>query len=171
VIHDQIEEQYPMGNDQDKNEPEPMLGEGTAGVVGAAAGGAGGAILGTVMGMAVGGPVGALVGAGVGTVAGGALGYMADYDSHEPKFREHHESDPSRARHPFDEASPAYRYGWESHDNPELRDKTYDKIRPELHKGWTGSRDFVDYEDYVKHGWERRAASIEARSFSPAAKE
>ena len=66
---------------------------------------------------------------------------------------------------------PAYRYGGESYDtNPEFHDATYDKLRPALHKGWTGSSDFADYEDYVKHGWERRAASRQLGSFSTAAK-
>jgi len=162
-------------NDQnrtvDKNKHEPVLGQGAEGIVGAAVGSTGAAVLGSVMGLAVGGPIGAVVGAVAGTIGGGAIGYAIDYDSHLPAFREHHESSPARARHPFEHASPAYRYGWESHDNPAFHDKTYDKIRPELHKGWTGSSDFADYEDYVKHGWERRAASKEAGSFSQAAKE
>jgi hypothetical protein len=123
------------------------------------------------MGAAVGGPVGMLVGGGVGTLIGAAAGYAIDYESHEPEFREHHNTAHPQGAHPFDQASPAYRYGWESHDHPEFHDQTYDKIRPALHQGWTGSSDFADYEDYVKHGWERRAASKAAGSFSPAAKE
>jgi hypothetical protein len=157
--------------DKDREDTEDVAAtEGTDGVVGAAAGGAGGALLGALMGGVVGGPVGAAVGAGVGTLAGAAAGFAVDYDSHESEFRTYHESDPANARHPWDQASPAYRYGWESHDRPEFHDKTYDHIRTELHKGWTGSGDFADYEPYVKHAWQRRAESRQAGSFSQAAK-
>jgi hypothetical protein len=144
--------------------------EGADGVVGAIAGSTGGAILGGVLGLAAAGPVGALVGAAVGTLGGAAAGYAIDYNEHTPAFREHHAAQHTPARHTWEEASPAYRYGWEGHDRPEFRDKTYDHIRTELHKGWTGSGDFADYEPYVKHAWERRAESRQAGSFSPAVK-
>jgi phage tail tape-measure protein len=144
--------------------------EGADGVVGAAVGGTGGALLGTVMGGVLGGPVGAVVGVGVGTLAGAALGYAVDYDSHEPEFRTNHAPDPARARPPWARAAPAYRYGWEAHDRPEFHDKTYDHIRTELHKGWTGSGDFNDYEPYIQHAWRRRAESRQSGSFSEAAK-
>jgi hypothetical protein len=145
--------------------------EGAEGVAGAAVGGTGGVLLGSLMGLTLGGPVGALVGGGIGTLAGAAVGYALDYQGYEPKFREHHASDHARARHTWEEASPAYRYGWEVHDRPEFRDKTYDHIRTELHEGWTGSGDFADYEPYVRHAWERRRALTQDGSFAPAAKE
>jgi uncharacterized protein YcfJ len=144
----------------------------TKGVAGTAGGGLAGALAGAGIGAAIGGPGGLAVGAGIGGFVGSIAGGVIDYEAHEPEIRKHHESNPAFvARHPWEHAAPAYRYGWEIHDNPAFQGKTYDKIRPELHKGWTGSSDFVDYEDYVKHGWERRAASKEAGSFSLAAKE
>jgi len=143
----------------------------TEGVAGATAGVAGGAILGSVMGMAVGGPIGMAAGAVAGTLAGAGIGYWVDYNPHEEDFRRHHESDPARARHPFEQASPAYRYGWESRQRPEYRDKTYAQVRQDLHKGWTGSGDYADYESYVEHAWDRMEASHKAGSFSQAAKE
>ncbi len=156
----------------DDKEREPGSEEGGSdGVLGTAAGSTGGAILGTTMGLLVGGPIGMLAGGVAGTLVGAGVGYWADYDPHEPEFRQHHESDPARSRHTFDQASPAYRYGWESRQRPEFRDKTYDQVRPELHKGWTGSSDFADYESYVKHAWDRMEASHQAGSFSQAAKE
>jgi len=145
--------------------------EGADGVVGAAVGGTGGVLLGSLMGLTLGGPVGALVGGSVGTLAGAAAGYAIDYHGYEPEFREHHASDHAGPRHTWEEASPAYRYGWESHDRPEFHDKTYDHIRPELHKGWTGSGDFADFEPYVKHAWQRRRTLAQDGSFAPAAKE
>jgi len=145
--------------------------EGAEGVAGAIAGSTGGALLGGLMGLATAGPVGALVGVTVGTLGGAAAGYAIDYDGQESEFRRHHGSDPTHARHTWEEASPAYRYGWESHDRPEFRDKTYDHIRTDLHKGWTGSGDFADYEPYVKHAWQRRSALSQGGSFAQAAKE
>lgn len=165
-----------MMDDKDRRNPDELKG-GANGVAGAATGLGVGGVLGTIMGAAVGGPIGMLVGGGVGTLLGGVAGYAVDYESHEPVFREHHATFRPQAEpqteppHSFEEASPAYRYGWESREKPEFQDHTYDKARPALHQGWTGSSDFADYEDYVKHGWERRAASIAAGSTSPAAKE
>jgi len=138
----------------------------------ATAGSAGGAILGGVIGLAVGGPLGAAVGVGVGTLAGAAIGYGIDYDNVEPEFRKHHESDPDHLRHPWEHATRAYRYGWESHARPEFQGKEYQHVRADLQKGWTGSGDFADYEPYVKHSWDRRnEARMQDGSFSTAAKE
>jgi len=145
--------------------------EGADGVVGAVVGGTGGVLLGSLMGLTLGGPVGALVGGSVGTLAGAAAGYAVDYHGHEPTLRDYHAANHAHARHTWEEAAPAYRYGWEAHDRPEFHDKTYDHIRTELHKGWTGSGDFADYEPYVKHAWDRRSALSRGGSFAQAAKE
>jgi len=141
--------------------------EDAEGVVGAATVGAGGAILGAIMGAAA-GPIGIAVGTAVGTLAGAAIGYAVDYGAFEKDIRQHHESDPAQARHTWDEANPAYRYGWAMYDRPEFRDKTYDQARPELHKGWTGSGDFADYEPYVKHAWNRRVTIMQDGTRIPA---
>jgi len=158
--------------DKDRDEIEDASAtEGAEGVVEAIAGGTGGALLGSLMGLTVGGPVGALVGVAVGSLGGAAAGYALGYDTHKENFREHHASAHAHGRHTWEEASPAYRYGWEAHDRHEFRDKTYDHIRTELHKGWTGSGDFADYEPYVKHAWERRSSLARHGSFAPATKE
>jgi hypothetical protein len=145
--------------------------EGAEGVVGSVVGGTGGVLLGSLMGGMLAGPVGALVGGTLGTLAGAAVGYAIDHDSEREAFYELHASHHADARHPWDEAYPAYRYGWESHDRPEFRDKTYDHIRAELHKGWTGSGDFADFEPYVKRGWECRDSLMRHASSASAAKE
>jgi len=157
-------------NDKDRENPDNLEG-GANGVVGGAAGLGAGGVLGAVLGAGLAGPVGMLVGGTVGTVIGGMVGYGIDYDTHETEFRQHHESMHPQGGPTFDQASPAYRYGWESHDKPEFQNHTYDKVRPALHQGWTGSSDFADYEDYIKQGWERRAASKASGPMSPAAKE
>jgi hypothetical protein len=156
----------------DRMNPDNRQG-GANGVAGATVGLGMGGALGTMIGAGLAGPVGMLVGGTVGTVLGAMAGFGINYDygSHEPDFRQRHETIHPQGGHTFEQASPAYRYGWESRDKPEFQDHTYDKARQALHEGWTGSSDFADYEDYIKHGWERRAASMAAGSFSTAAKE
>jgi len=144
---------------------EKREGEGSQEALSAAAGGAGGAVIGALLGP-VGGPIGAAVGTVVGTLGGAAGGYAGTYDTHEPAFREHHASGP--ARHPFEQASPAYRYGWESHGRQEYQGQSYDQARSDLHKGWAGQGDYSEFEPYVKDAWERRAAHASQAGSRPA---
>src|SRR5262245_20142397 len=96
-------------------------------VGGAAAGMASGAAIGAVAG----GPVGAVAGAAIGGVVGGALGAAATYTEAEPYFREHWEKGPYRENTTWEQASPAYRYGFESFEKPEYKGKSYDEVRSE----------------------------------------
>ncbi len=137
--------------------------EESKGVVGTAGGGAAGALAGAGIGAAVGGPVGAAVGAGIGAVAGSAAGGAVDYAAHEPELRREYESSLTKSKkgsttHSWDEVSPAYRYAWESHDQPEYKGKSYDQVSAHLKKNWTGTGSYADYEPHVKAAWERRAS-------------
>ena len=127
------------------------------GIVGTAGGGTTGALAGAAVGAAVGGPVGAAIGAGVGAVSGAAAGGAIDYESHEPEFRDEFESSSSASAHKWQDVSPAYRYGWEHHDRPEYRGKSWSQVRSDLKKGWTGGGQWSDYEPHVKTAWESRA--------------
>ncbi|WP_435017802.1 DUF2382 domain-containing protein [Tundrisphaera sp. TA3] len=131
--------------------------EDTKATVSTATGGAAGALAGAGVGAAVGGPVGAAVGAGIGAVAGSAAGGAAGYASHEADFRSEWESSSARGKHRWEEVSPAYRYGWESYERPEYRDKSWSQVGSELKKSWTGSTAWEETEPYVKSAWERRA--------------
>ena len=142
----------------DRDDPKYLEG-GANGVAGMAAGMPAGGILGAVMGAGLAGPIGMLVGGTVGTMVGAAAGFGIDYESHETHFRGHHETMHPQNQPTFDRASPAYRHGWEGHDRPELQGRDYDEVRSALHQAWAGPGDFADHEDYVKHGWERRAAA------------
>ena len=126
-------------------------------------GGGGGALLGSLAGLVVGGPVGALAGAGLGTLAGTAMAASVtstwNEPWHEPTFREHHESFHPQGEHTWDQAAPAYRYGWEGHDRPEHRGKSWEEARAGLEEGWAGPGPYPEVEPYVKHAWERRASS------------
>jgi len=122
-------------------------------------GGGGGALFCSFAGLIVGGPVAALAGAGLGTLAGTALAVSVTSGWHEPSFREHHESFHPQGGRNLDQASHAYRYGWEGHDRPELRGKSWSEARPGLERGWTGPGPYPEYEPYIKYAWERRAST------------
>jgi len=128
------------------------------GVAGTAGGGAAGALAGAGIGAAVGGPVGAAVGAGIGAIAGSATGAAVDYEAHEPSFRTEYESSAAKGSHKWEEVSPAYRYGWESHDRPEYQGKSWSQVSSHLKKGWTGHGEYSAFEPYIKNAWERRTS-------------
>jgi phage tail tape-measure protein len=157
-------------NDKDRENPDNRQG-GANGVFGSAIGGGAGTMLGAAIGAGLAGPVGMLVGGGVGTVLGAMIGYAIDYESYEDLFRQRHIAAHPQGEHTFEEASPAYRYGWESQDKPEFRDQTYEKARETLRQGWTDPSRFADYDIYIQQGWEHRAAVKAANLSSPAAKE
>ncbi len=120
---------------------------------GAMAGGATGA----VVGAAAGGPVGAAVGAVVGAAAGGLTGAtMDDYEGNESEFRSHWQSGSHRDKSTWDEAAPAYRYGWDSY-TPEHSNRSWSDVSSNLKSGWSGKGKFEDYEPMMRTAWERRA--------------
>lgn len=124
---------------------------------GTAAGGTAGALIGA----AVGGPVGAGVGAVAGAVIGGAAGAAVDdrdYTAVEPEFRQEWERGPYKASSSWDDASTAYRHGWESHTRPEHKGRSWDEVKPHVEKNWAGKAPFKDYEPLARSGWEKRAA-------------
>jgi uncharacterized protein (TIGR02271 family) len=120
---------------------------------GAAVGGATGA----VVGAAAGGPVGAAVGAVAGAAAGGLAGAtLDDYEGNEPEFRKHWESSTYRDKYNWDDAAPAYRYGWQSF-SPEHSGRSWTDVSSNLKSGWKGKGKFEDYEPMIRTAWERRA--------------
>lgn len=127
------------------------------GIVGTATGGTAGALAGAGIGAVVGGPVGAAVGAGIGAVAGSAAGGAVDYEAHEPELRKSFESSSAKGSRSWEQVSPAYRYGWESHDRPEYKGKAWSQVHSDLKKGWTGEGKWSDHEPHIKNAWERRA--------------
>lgn len=126
--------------------------------VSTAAGGSAGALAGAGIGAAVGGPVGAAVGAGVGAVAGSAAGGAAGYAAHEGEFRTDFEGSKHDKSHTWESASPAYRYGFESHGRSEYSGKSYREVQDHLRQNWTGSGQYESFEPYIQRGYERGAA-------------
>ena len=137
-----------MPTKKTNQDPDPGT---TAG--GALAGGAAGAGIGAV----VGGPVGAAVGGAIGATAGAATGAAVDYDTVEPEFQEHYRSSSSAKTRTWEQAGPAYRYGWEHASRPDLRGRSYTEVQADLKKNWTGGGTYQDYEPMVRAAWEKRA--------------
>ncbi len=132
--------------------------EDTKATASTAGGGTAGALAGAGIGAAVGGPVGAAVGAGIGAVAGAAAGGAAGYATHEAEFRKEFEASGSTRSHTWENASPAYQYGYESFDKPDYQGKSYSEVSSHLKKGWTGRGEYSAFEPYVKQAYDRRAA-------------
>ena len=122
-----------------------------------AAGAATGGTAGAVIGAAMAGPVGAGLGAVVGTAAGGGLGALLDYRSAEPVFRDEWERGPYKESTSWDEASAAYRYGWENFDRPEYQGRSWSDVHSDLKSRWSGTTRWEDYEPMVQSAWERRS--------------
>jgi len=122
-----------------------------------AGGAAAGGVAGAAIGGAVGGPIGAAIGAVAGAAAGGLTGAAFDYNEAEPEFRNDFENSTYRETTTWDQASPAYRYGWESYNRPEYQGRAYDEVRTDLSKGWTGQGRYEDYEPMIRTAWDRRA--------------
>jgi hypothetical protein len=127
------------------------VGEATA------AGGLTGCLAGAAIGAAAGGPAGAAAGAIVGGTAGAGIGAAIDFSEVEPEFRSEWEAGPDRDRYRWEQAAPAYRYGWEGFDRPEYRSRSWDEVRPDLERGWREPGPWSEYEPLVRRGWERRA--------------
>jgi len=128
-----------------------------------AGGAAAGGVTGAAIGAAVGGPVGAGIGAVAGAAAGGLAGSTADYTEAEPEFRKHYESSGYSDRYSWDEAAPAYRYGYEGYDATSAHGKSFADVSTHLKKSWTGKGKYEDYEPMIRSAWERRAqASLNA---------
>ncbi len=97
-------------------------------------------------------------GVGVGSMAGLALGDGAPsltYHEVEPHFRRHWESTgPGTAR--YEDVSHAYRYGWESYENPDFYGKSWEEISDRLASGWPGHGAWDDHAPLVREAWQAR---------------
>ena len=102
------------------------------------------------------GPVGAAVGVAFGAAAGGASGAIFNFSDVEPEFYDEWGRDPQGISIPWEQAGLAYRHGWEGHDRPELRGRTWEEAHPDLKRRWDGAL-WSDVEPMVRSGWNRRA--------------
>lgn len=103
-----------------------------------------GAAVGGVVGAAAGslaGPVGTVLGAAAGAVAGGyagkAAGEAANPTEQDAYWRANYSKRPyAKDFTSYDEAAPAYRYGWESASNPSHKGRSFKDVESSLSKDW-----------------------------------
>jgi hypothetical protein len=126
-------------------DPNNELGE----EVGEATGGITGVLLGAGIGSAA-GPVGTLIGGVAGAIggwwAGRAVADAAGSIGHEDEeyFREHYDSQPSRAAdRAYDDVRPAYYLGQIAAHNPNFTAREFDEVEPELERGWAATNDRI----------------------------
>ncbi len=97
-------------------------------------------------------------GVGVGSVAGFALGDggpSLHYHHAEPRFRAHWEATrPGPGS--YDDVRHAYRYGWESYEDPDDFGKSWEEISDRLASGWAGVGDWHEHAPMVREAWEAR---------------
>lgn len=142
---------------------------GVADHVGEAAGGVSGVVAGAAIGSAI-GPIG--------TVLGGILGAMGGWWSgraiaeaatgitpgDDTFYRGHYESSPSRfGGRTYDEVKPAYYLGQLASRNPDYRNRSFDDIESDLHRGWTTDSKFGAWDDvrgYASEGFSRGRAAV-----------
>ncbi|HEY2156961.1 MAG TPA: general stress protein [Isosphaeraceae bacterium] len=100
-------------------------------------------------------------GVGVGSMAGFAMGDGAPsltYREVEPHFRHHWESTRAGSE-PYEDVSHAYRYGWESYENPDYFGKSWEEISDRLASGWPGQGAWGDHAPLVREAWHARGRS------------
>jgi hypothetical protein len=100
-------------------------------------------------------------GVGVGSMAGFAMGDGAPsltYREVEPHFRHHWESTRTEPA-PYEDVSHAYRYGWESYENPDYYGKSWEEISDRLASGWPGNGAWDHHAPLVREAWHARGRS------------
>jgi hypothetical protein len=125
-----------------------------------AMGGLGGAALGAAAGSPA-GPIGLAIGAIAGALggwwAGHAIHAAREFDRHEPRIREHHES-LGDDRAAYDSVRPAYQLGHLASQNPEYATKTFDEIEEHVQLGWTPDiarrhGEWIEAREYARTGY------------------
>lgn len=126
--------------------PDPITGAPGSHPVGTGVGAAGGGAAGAAIGAAVSGPaapVGAAIGAAIGAVAGGLAGKgvaeSVNPTAEEEFWRDNYSSRPYVEQDtPYEDYSPAYRYGWESRTR--YVDRNFDEVEDDLGRDWNRAR-------------------------------
>ncbi|HSE41538.1 MAG TPA: glycine zipper domain-containing protein [Acidobacteriota bacterium] len=147
-------------------EPDPDLAAvGGGGIAGAAAG--------ATIGTAAGGPLAGALGAAVGAIIGGAAG-DAISDKIDPKIEEAYWEENFRKRpyyktgDRYEDYLPAYRFGWESANHNEYRDRDFDAAESDLRNRWKEQHSHKPWDEVhhmVREGYMRiRERLLQAKS-------
>ncbi|HEX7021566.1 MAG TPA: YsnF/AvaK domain-containing protein [Trueperaceae bacterium] len=78
------------------------------------------------------------------------------FDRYEPQFRQHWGELPASRTYSYDQARPAYRYGYNLANSESYRDRGWDEIEPEARREWENRNEgtWEDFREPVHRSWE-----------------
>jgi len=88
----------------------------------------------------------------------GELGALRNFFAEEPYFRQDYQRRYAQTGLGYDRYQPAYRYGYELHNNDHYADRDWSAIEQNVRREWEQSHPddaWEDFKDSVRHGWER----------------
>lgn len=91
------------------------------------------------------------------TSSGSFSGKGTDFDTFEPGFRQHFNTNYSNRGYNYDYYQPAYRYGYDLRQNQRFSGKQWNDIQGDVRKDWERSHPnnkWDDFKDAIRQGWE-----------------
>lgn len=78
------------------------------------------------------------------------------FESFEPRFREHYDTALVTTGYTYNQYRPAYRYGYNLATDSRYQDRSWDEIETDARYGWEDYNQgtWEDFKDAVRHGWE-----------------
>lgn len=158
---------YPLHENDDAENLDPLSGAPGAHPVGVGTGAVGGGIAGAVIGTAAAGPVGTAVGAVVGGVAGGLAGKgvaeVVNPTAEHEYWRNEFMNRPYWVEpYAYEDYGPAYEYGWTTYGQYAPQRKSFDEVESQLERNWDAFKNksklrWIEAREAVRAAWLRRA--------------
>jgi uncharacterized membrane protein len=82
---------------------------------------------------------------------------MSDFDTFEPRFRQHYSTAFTNSGYSYDRFQPAYRYGYDIANEERFRNRRWNDIEMEARRDWERRHPdsaWEDFKDAVRAGWE-----------------
>jgi uncharacterized protein (TIGR02271 family) len=82
---------------------------------------------------------------------------FAAYETYDPDFRTHYQTNYSRMGGNFDRYQPAYRYGYTLASDDRYRGRNWREIEPEVRNAWNTQNQgtWEDFKDAVQYSWDK----------------
>ncbi|HSM59017.1 MAG TPA: general stress protein [Candidatus Sulfomarinibacteraceae bacterium] len=92
---------------------------------------------------------------------------MDEFESFEPRFRQHYDSALVTTGYTYNQYLPAYRYGYNLATDSRYRDRSWDEIATDARLGWEDYNEgtWEDFKDAVRHGWEQVKDAVGAGEY------
>lgn len=84
------------------------------------------------------------------------------YESIQPDYRTHYDSQFVNSGYSYSQFLPAYRYGHDIRMDPRYSGRTWEQIEMDARRGWEDYNEgtWEDFKDAVRHGWEEAKRAI-----------